>query len=113
TWNTPETYALLAQYNAAWCIYHLAGYLSPLEVTADFTYIRLHGPGGKYQGSYSDPDLHQWARKIAEWGRTLAAIYVYFDNDDSGYAPHDALRLRAMAGLQGVGGSIPSLATTI
>ena len=51
SWNTPETYALLARLQAAYCIYHLAGYLSPLEVTADFAYLRLHGPGGKYQGS--------------------------------------------------------------
>ena len=94
TWNTPETYQLLAQYNAAYCIFDLAGYLSPLEITADFSYIRLRGPGGKYQGSYSDTVLGEWARKIADWNKRLAAVYVYFDNDDSGYAPRDALRLK-------------------
>lgn len=96
TWNTPQIYDLLRQKNAAYCIFDLAGYLSPLQVTADFCYIRLHGPGGKYQGSYSNEALAEWARKIADWNTRLAAVYVYFDNDDSGYAPRDALRLKAL-----------------
>ena len=95
TWNTSETYQLLAKHNAAYCIFDLAGYLSPLEITADFSYIRLHGPGGKYQGSYSDAALQKWAATMAEWSKKLAAVYIYFDNDDSGYAPRDALRLKA------------------
>jgi uncharacterized protein YecE (DUF72 family) len=94
TWNTPKIYDLLGQYNMAYCIFDLNGYLSPLQVTADFSYIRLHGPGGKYQGSYGDAALEEWARKINNWTKKLSAVYVYFDNDDSGYAPRDALRLR-------------------
>jgi uncharacterized protein YecE (DUF72 family) len=74
----------------------LAGYKSPLQVTTDFAYIRLHGPGGKYQGSYSDAALKKWAEKIGAWTKELKAIYVYFDNDDSGYAPRDALRLKCL-----------------
>jgi uncharacterized protein YecE (DUF72 family) len=96
TWNTPKTYDLLGQYNIAYCIFDLNGYLSPLQVTADFSYIRLHGPGGKYQGTYSDAALNEWASKIDHWRKKLSAVYVYFDNDDSGYAPRDALRLRAL-----------------
>ncbi len=98
TWNTPQTYELLAQHNAAYCIFDLAGSVSPVKVTADFCYMRLHGPGGKYQGSYSDASLQEWASKINEWSKRLAAVYVYFDNDDSGYAPRDALRLKTLVG---------------
>lgn len=94
TWDTPAIYNLLARYNAAYCIFDLAGYLSPRALTADFAYVRLHGPGGKYQGSYSDVALEQWAAQIAEWNRTLSAVYIYFDNDDSGFAPLNALRLK-------------------
>lgn len=96
TWDTPETYHLLSRHNASYCIFDLAGYLSPLQLTADFSYIRLHGPGGKYQGTYTDSALEQWVRIIDKWRKELAAIYVYFDNDDSGYAPADALRLKAL-----------------
>lgn len=96
SWNTEAVYELLARHNAGYCIYDLAGYQSPIEVTADFVYIRLHGPGGKYQGTYDDAELADWARRIDAWNRKLAAVYVYFDNDDSGFAPRDALRLKAL-----------------
>lgn len=94
SWNTPAIFELLRKHNAAYCPFHLAGYQSPIEITADLTYIRLHGPGGKYQGSYDDQALGTWAGRINEWRRDLQQIYVYFDNDDSGYAAHNALRLR-------------------
>jgi uncharacterized protein YecE (DUF72 family) len=100
TWNTPEIYALLAKHNAAYCIFDLAGFQSPIEITTDFTYVRLHGPGGKYQGSYSEAALRSWAERIRDWKRRLSAVYVYFDNDDSGFAPQNALRLKQLVNSQ-------------
>ncbi len=95
TWITPEIDKLLARFNAAFCIYELAGYCSPLTVTADFAYVRLHGPGKrKYRGSYNDSRLRQWSKRIGEWARTLNAIYVYFDNDQAGYAVRNALAFK-------------------
>lgn len=101
TWNTPQVYELLTRYNAAYCVFDLAGYVSPFEVTADFAYVRLHGPGGKYQGSYTDAALARWAQIIADWDKRLSAVYVYFDNDDSGYAPINALRLKQLVNALG------------
>lgn len=98
TWDNPQAYKLLEHHQAAYCIFDLAGYQSPLQITADFSYIRLHGPGGKYQGSYSDEALNGWKKRIERWSRDLKAIYVYFDNDDSGYAAFNALRLKEMVG---------------
>jgi len=99
TWMTDEVYDLLRKYNAAFCIYELAGYHTPFLVTADWTYIRLHGPTQlKYQGSYTDAQLEVWAERIREWSRTMKAIYVYFDNDDSAYAVHNALTLKRLVG---------------
>ena len=75
----------------------LAGYHTPLEITADFSYIRLHGPAaGKYQGSYSDDRLREWAEWIEQQSSRLKAIYVYFDNDQAGYAAQNALTLQRM-----------------
>jgi uncharacterized protein YecE (DUF72 family) len=97
TWIKPEINRILERYNAAFCIYELAGYHSPFDVTADFTYVRLHGPeAGKYQGSYSDQRLREWARQIETWAKKLKAVYVYFDNDQAGYAAHNALTLKRM-----------------
>jgi uncharacterized protein YecE (DUF72 family) len=82
SWMTNEVMKILQQFNAAFCIYELAGYHSPLHLTADFTYVRLHGPtAGKYQGSYSEDRLQSWARQIEIWSRQLKAVYIYFDND--------------------------------
>src|SRR5205823_3479026 len=40
-----------------------------------------------------------WAWRHARAGAAgLAALYVYFDNADHGYAPQNARRLRAMRG---------------
>jgi uncharacterized protein YecE (DUF72 family) len=99
SWSVPETYDLLARHNIAYCIFHLAGIHSPIQVTADFTYVRLHGPGGKYQGSYSDADLGKWAKRIGKWRRELKTIYVYFDNDQAGYAAQNAISLKELVGL--------------
>ena len=97
SWIAPEVDRILREFNAAFCIYELAEYRSPLSITADFTYARLHGPdGGKYQGSYSEQQLSRWARQIESWAKELKAIYVYFDNDQAGYAAANALRFREM-----------------
>jgi uncharacterized protein YecE (DUF72 family) len=95
TWHTPECYRILKRHNAAFCIYELGGFHSPLEVTADWAYIRLHGPGGKYQGSYSHPALDRWAHWIHDH-RQLRQIHVYFDNDQAAYAPRNALELKQL-----------------
>jgi uncharacterized protein YecE (DUF72 family) len=94
SWHVAEVYALLEKYNAAFCMYELAGFQSPLQVTADFTYIRLHGPGNKYQGDYSRKSLDAWAKRIRKWDAHLAGVYVYFDNDQAGYAVKNAKELK-------------------
>jgi uncharacterized protein YecE (DUF72 family) len=96
---TDEVFALLGRHNAAFCIYELAGFRSPIELTADWTYVRLHGPTAfKYQGSYSDRQLEEWAGRIRAWSRKLKEVYVYFDNDDRAFAVENALTLKRMLG---------------
>ncbi|MDL2124092.1 MAG: DUF72 domain-containing protein [Deltaproteobacteria bacterium] len=95
SWLCSEIYRLLAKHNAALCIYDLKGFESPREITADFTYIRLHGPSkNAYQGCYDKNSLHKWAGRIKTWKGRLAAVYIYFDNDQMGYAAHNAMRLK-------------------
>lgn len=96
TWSNAEVYGILRRHNAALCIYDLAGVQSPEEITADFTYVRLHGPGGPYQGSYSDEALRAWAARIRTWRRRLRAVYVSFDNDQDAFAAANASALKHM-----------------
>lgn len=95
-WFCADALDVLRRHSAAFCIYELAGLRSPEEVTAPFVYIRLHGPGGKYQGSYDDATLAAWADKIRAWTGSGLDVYCYFDNDDSAYAVFNAMTLRAM-----------------
>ena len=96
SWHIPAVYTELGHHNAAYCPFDLGGFQSPIEITANFTYVRLHGPGGKYPGSYSDDALGVWAERIRNWRRELRGVYVYFDNDQAAYAVGNALRLREL-----------------
>jgi uncharacterized protein YecE (DUF72 family) len=96
SWLEPRTYEVLRQYGAAFCIYDLAGQLAPKEITADWIYVRLHGPNGAYQGDYDVQTLSGWAGAFSTWAAQGKEIYCYFDNDQFGYAVKNALRLQAM-----------------
>ncbi|MEW5944474.1 MAG: DUF72 domain-containing protein [Pseudomonadota bacterium] len=93
SWHCREIYALLESHNAAFCIFDIGGFCSPPQLTTDFSYIRLHGPDGPYAGCYSRAALEGWAERIRSW-RTLRQVYVYFDNDQAGYAVENALALK-------------------
>ena len=93
---TEAVIGLLRSHGAAFCIYELAGYRSPLEITADFTYVRLHGPGAAYEGSYDDETLAGWSQWARDRDGEGLDVYIYFDNDQHGYAPENALRLKTL-----------------
>lgn len=97
-WHVPRVYDCLRKHRAAFCIFDLAGFHSPLEVTAGFVYVRLHGPGGAYQGSYSSDTLKIWAQRVQDWRHAGKSVYVYFDNDQSAFAVHNALELKGLCG---------------
>jgi uncharacterized protein YecE (DUF72 family) len=65
------------------------------ELTADFTYVRLHHGSRGLRGNYSPGELEEWAERI----RGFAArgdVYAYLNNDWEGFAPANA---RALARL--------------
>jgi uncharacterized protein YecE (DUF72 family) len=96
SWHVPEVYRILRRRRAAFCIFEIAGFYSGIQLTTDFTYVRLHGPGGPYQGSYTSRKLEEWAETIRAWRNELRAIYVYFDNDQAAYAAENALALKKL-----------------
>lgn len=96
SWFCPAVYKALSRHKVAFCIYDLEGTLSPKEVTADFVYIRLHGPDGAYQGSYTKRALAGWAGAMSTWADKRKHVYCYFDNDEAGYAARNALELQTM-----------------
>lgn len=97
SWFNDAIYAILKSHGAAFCIYDLKGRVSPKAVTADFVYLRLHGPSETaYQGRYDVQALCGWAGAMTAWQRQNKSVYCFFDNDQAGYAATDALRLKEM-----------------
>jgi uncharacterized protein YecE (DUF72 family) len=96
TWLGAPTYERLEHHNAALCIYDFAGTRSPAQLTADFSYVRLHGPGRAYEGQYDGRSLGGWARRIRGWQAAGNDVYLFFDNDQAGHAAQDARRLIAI-----------------
>jgi uncharacterized protein YecE (DUF72 family) len=96
SWFDEKIYDLLTRYRASLCVYDLAGRTSPKEITADFAYVRLHGPDGPYRGRYGSQELAGWGAKFSTWLKEGLPVYCYLDNDEGGYAVQDALRLRQM-----------------
>jgi uncharacterized protein YecE (DUF72 family) len=98
SWHHDEVFRLLEQHGAAYCVMSGAGLPCVLRATADFVYVRLHGPDQHhlYGGSYSDTDLRWWRDRLREWASTGKDVYAYFNNDGHANAVRNALRLREL-----------------
>jgi len=109
SFDDPDLMALLSQHGVALAVADTAGRWPRFDAsTADFAYVRLHGSTELYASGYDADELDDWAGRIREMAHPGAApprdVYVYFDNDARGHAPHDA---RALAGLVGDAGAVP------
>ena len=68
------------------------------RVTSNLMYVRLHGHTELYSSGYAPASLDRWADRTNEWLAAGLDVYVYFDNDARGRAPHDAVGLLARLG---------------
>ncbi|MCB5186633.1 DUF72 domain-containing protein [Methylobacillus caricis] len=112
SFETPEFVALLRKYKVALVIADTAGKWPYKEdITADFTYLRLHGAEELYASGYTDKALDNWASRIEAWSKGAQPkdvhlissqaplpqksrdVYCYFDNDIKVKAPFDARKL--------------------
>ncbi len=98
SWMEDATYALLKSAGVAFCVNDYGKRAMEPVVTADFVYLRFHGPTGRYGGSYDDATLGRWAAWMKEEGEKLSTVLAYFNNDTEGYAVQNAMRLRELIG---------------
>ena len=98
SWYTPRIFRLLRAQNISLCISDHHDAPAPWKRTADFVYVRGHGPTGRYKGHYSQRTLSEWARHITSWKRQGCDVFAYFDNDQKSAAPADARALRELIG---------------
>ncbi len=96
----PQSVALHRAHGIALVAADAAGSLPLVEVaTADFRYVRLHGPTEMYASGYPPAELDRWAAKIRDWADDRD-VYVYCDNDAKAHAPFDAMGLIERVGQQ-------------
>lgn len=94
SWHCEAVYRLLEEHEAAFCFYDYETKQAPRRQTADFTYMRLHGPEEQaYKGSYRDGVLDKYAQDCLNSRKSGRSVFCYFDNDEKACAPHDAKRL--------------------
>jgi uncharacterized protein YecE (DUF72 family) len=65
---------------------------------APCVYVRRHGTGPQYGGSYPEARLKTDTARIRTWLADGLDVYVYFNNDRGGAAVRNALRLRRLLG---------------
>ena len=80
-WFDEEVYEMLAAHDAGIVIHDKGRTATPLfDITADFVYLRFHGPSGDYRGSYANDFLYEYSGYINEWLLNGKKVYVYFNN---------------------------------
>jgi uncharacterized protein YecE (DUF72 family) len=81
SWYNSAVYHMLQSYGAGMVEQDLPASATPkLTVAEDFAYLRFHGPGGKYRGSYDADFLAGHAKRIIAWLKEGRNVYVYFNN---------------------------------
>ena len=97
SWWRDDVYGILERHDAATVWFDMRKRRPLLADTASFRYVRWHGPGEEaYTGRYGGNRLRPLARHVREWRARGQDVYIYFDNDEAGYAPADALALQDM-----------------
>lgn len=96
SWLDPQAFKLLEEAGVALCCADWPDLPVEGPVTADFVYLRRHGPASLYSSSYSEEALAEEARKVKGWLKQGLDVYIYYNNDAYGYALENALRLKAL-----------------
>lgn len=95
-WYREATLRALDGAGVALCLHDMTGSSTPPAPIGPLVYVRFHGSGAKYGGSYSPQRLTAWADRIAGWAADDLPVWAYFNNDAGGHAVVDADRLRTL-----------------
>ncbi len=92
SWCDEKIYKMLEDYGACWVIADSPSYPKAEVITADFAYVRMHGSKILFSSKYTTEELRELAEKVKEWLKS-GDVYVYFNNDVSGFAVENAKEL--------------------
>ena len=81
SWYNDAVYQLLDTYNVSLVVHDVPASAQPvIDLKTDIRYLRFHGPGGRYRGSYSDEFLKTYADHARRWLKEGKTVYAYFNN---------------------------------
>ena len=89
SWINEKIFEILRKHNVAWVIADSSRYPKAEVITADFVYVRMHGPSALFASKYTKEQLKTLAKKIKKWLKTCD-VFVYFNNDFHGFALENA-----------------------
>lgn len=80
-WYSEEIHQMLESYKAGIVLHDKAGSQTDFtEQDGADVYLRFHGPGGNYRGSYTDDFLYEYSQYIRSWLEDGKTVYTYFNN---------------------------------
>ena len=98
SWHCDECFEVLRKYNVSLVLADWPGLAVTGPLTANFVFVRRHGPENLYASNYPDSNLKRDAKRIGTWLEEGKDVYVYFNNDAYGYAVKNALSLKGFLG---------------
>lgn len=96
SWFNEKIYSFLKKKKFAFCQFDMPQLVTPEVLTADFTYIRMHGALSLYGGDYPQQKLNALASRIRKYLKKNLDVYVYFNNDSCAYAVKNAKQLKQL-----------------
>lgn len=104
SWDTPGTAVLLEQHNICLVATDYIHMPKTIHRTADFLYLRFIGPHGQFGTKDRElvdktDDLQQWVAKIQPHLDHVTDVFVFMNNDFSGFSPATCNRFKQMVGL--------------
>ena len=101
SWFVDETWDLLRAHGAAFVIADRRGPITPLQVTAPWTYLRLHEGVSTPRPCYGDRALRSWVDRLHGLGAPGGEGWVFFNNDHRACAVGNAATFEGMLARRG------------
>ncbi len=103
SWEQPETAELLSKHNICWTAADYIYMSKTIQRTTDFLYLRFIGPHGQFGSKDREmvdktPELHYWHEQIQPHLPKIQDVYVFMNNDYSGFSPATCNRFKAIVG---------------
>lgn len=95
SWWERDVKRLFEREGVAWVVHDFSQRGSPVWTTSPVAYLRLHGPTGRYRGSYPVETLLAWSEQVKAWLREGREVWCYLNNDERGNGVRNAMALRA------------------